>query len=76
MPCPAVSTDKKKHTFNTRKSNNFATKKKHASGIFMDLSKAIDSVKHFTLIEKLQTCGVTENLLSGLAPTFLTGVNM
>lgn len=50
------------HTVNTRKSNNFASKKKHRSVIFMDrLSKAFDSVKHFQFIGKLQLSEVTEN---------------
>lgn len=39
-------------------------KGKTTTGIFMDLSKAFDSVKHTTLIDKLQTCGLNDKSLN------------
>ena len=50
--------------YSVRQIENALNRKKHVLGIFIDLSKAFDTIDHQILLGKLENCGIRGNALS------------
>ena len=57
-----------KFTIDTQKALNL---KEHTLAVFIDLSKAFDTIKHEMVLSKLNYCGITEKALQWFFSYFL-----